>query len=97
MFETFDKILMAGLGAMTITKEKAEQIFDEYLKKGQAQREQKSGFVKELLDSAQKTRTDLEKLVSDQVKKTIAQLPLATKDDLKGLEHKLDKLLSKKG
>jgi len=97
MFETLDKILAAGLGAMSITKEKAEQIFDEYVKKGQAQREQKTGFVKELLDSAEKTRTDLEKLVSEQVKKAVAQIQLATKDDIKRIEQKLDTLLSQKG
>jgi len=28
MFETLDKLLLAGLGAMSMTKEKAEQIFD---------------------------------------------------------------------
>ena len=37
MFETLDKIMLAGLGAMSMTKEKAESIFDEYVEKGKAQ------------------------------------------------------------
>jgi len=43
MFESIDKIFMAGLGAMSMTREKAEQIFDEYVKRGQA--EQAAGQV----------------------------------------------------
>ena len=29
MFETLDKILYAGIGAVSMTKEKAEKLFDE--------------------------------------------------------------------
>lgn len=95
MFETLDKLVMAGLGAFSMTKEKAEQIFDEAVKKGMAQRENKPGFVKELMDNAEKARKDLEKLVSDQIQKVISQMPLATKEDIKRLEEKIDRLLSR--
>lgn len=95
MFETLDKIFLAGLGAMSMTKEKAEKIFDEYVEKGKAKREEKSGFVKELMDMAQKSRADLEKMVSDQIHKALEQSPLATKDDIRRLEAKLDQLLGK--
>jgi polyhydroxyalkanoate synthesis regulator phasin len=97
MFETLDKLFLAGLGAMSMTKEKAEQIFDEYVKKGEAQREHKSGFVKELLDSAEKARADMEKLISEQVKKALAANPIATKEDVKRIEQKLDQILAAKG
>jgi len=95
MFETLDKLMMAGMGAISMTKEKAEKIFDEAVKKGQADKEHKNGFVKELMDNAEKARKDLEKLVSDQIHKTLEQMPLATKDDIKRLEQKLDQLLSR--
>ena len=95
MFETLDKVFLAGLGAMSMTKEKAEQIFDEYVKKGAVERDQKGGFVKEILDTAEKTRADMEKMVGDQVKKAIASIPLATKEDLKRVEQKLDQILAK--
>jgi polyhydroxyalkanoate synthesis regulator phasin len=95
MFETLDKLMMAGMGAMSMTKEKAEKIFDEAVKKGMAEKEHKSGFVKEMLDSADKARADLEKLVSEQIHKTLSQMPLATKDDIKRVEQKLDQILSR--
>ena len=95
MFETLDKIFVAGLGAMSMTREKAEQIFDEYVKRGQAEKAARTGFVKELTETAEKTRKDFEKLVSDQVRAVVGQLHLATQDDLQRIEKKLDQLLKK--
>ena len=95
MFEALDKIVLAGLGAMSMTKEKAEQIFDEYVEKGKAQREHRAGFVKDLMEQADKAKADLEKVISEQLEKAMAKQPLATKEDIKRIEDKLDQLLAK--
>lgn len=95
MFETLDRLVLAGLGALSMTRERAEKVFDEYVSKGQAARESRSGFVKEVMDSAEKTRTELEKLVSKQVRQTVDNLHLASKDDVQRLEQKLDALLAR--
>ncbi len=97
MFETLDKLFLAGLGAMTITKEKAEQIFDEYVKKGQAQRENKNGFVHDLLGTAEKNRAEMGKLISEHLKKAISAAHFATKEDMERIEKKLDEILATKG
>jgi polyhydroxyalkanoate synthesis regulator phasin len=94
MFETLDKLMMAGLGALSMSKEKAEKIFDEYASKGQAAKEGRSGFVKEVMDSADKTRKELETLVSDQIQKTVSGLHLASREDIARLEEKIDRLLA---
>ena len=95
MFETFDKLMMAGLGALTMTRERAEKMFDEYLNKGQAVKENRSGFVKDVMDGAERTRAELQKLIADQVRQTVSGLHLASKEDVERLERKLDELLAK--
>ena len=92
MFETLDKVLLAGLGALSMTRERAEKIFDEYVAHGEAARENRSGFVRELMDHAEKARADLEKLISEQVAKAVAALNVATKEDVERFEKKLDAL-----
>jgi len=94
MFETLDKILLAGLGAASMTREKAEKIFDEYVARGQAERGSKSGFVKELMTHAEKARKDLEKMVSEQVHAAMSKLDLATKEDIARIEQQLAELHS---
>lgn len=93
MFETLDKLMLAGLGAVSMTREHAEKIFDEYVNRGQAEKTTRSGFVKDLMDSAEEGRKKLEKLVSDQVREVVGELKIATSEDIKRLETKLDKLL----
>ena len=95
MFETLDKLMLAGLGALTMTRERAEKLFDEYVSKGQAEREARGGFVKEVMDSADRTRAEFQRLVADQVRQTVNNLHLATQDDLLRIELKLDQLLAK--
>jgi polyhydroxyalkanoate synthesis regulator phasin len=95
MFEALDKLMLAGLGALTMTRERAEKLFDEYVSKGQAERDARSGFVKEVMDSAERTRAEFQRLVAEQVRQTANNLHLATKDDLVRIELKLDQLLAK--
>ena len=95
MFETLDKLMLAGLGALTMTRERAEKLFDEYVSKGQAEREARGGFVKEVMDNADRTRAELQRLVADQVRQTVNNLHLASQDDLLRIELKLDQLLAK--
>jgi len=95
MFETLDKLMLAGLGALTMTRERAEKMFDEYVNKGQTMRETRSGFVKDVMDSAERTRAELQKLVADQVRQAVSGMQLASKEDVERLERKLDELLAK--
>ena len=95
MFETLDKLMLAGIGALSMTREKAEEIFDEYVSKGEAEKAGKTGFVKKLMDHAEQNRKHLEELISSQVNQAVRKLNLATKEDIKRLEEKLDQLLSK--
>ncbi len=95
MFETLDKMMLAGLGAVSMTRERAEQMFDEYVNKGHAERDSRSGFVKEVMDSAERTRSELEKMISKQVQETVTTLHLATQEDIQRIEEKLDQLLAK--
>jgi polyhydroxyalkanoate synthesis regulator phasin len=93
MFETLDKVMLAGLGALAMTKERAEKIFEDYVARGQAERGSRSGFVKEIMDNAEKARKEMEKLVSEQVQAAVKKLNLASQEDVHRLEKKLDKLL----
>ncbi len=95
MFETLDKMMLAGLGMVSMSREKAEKIFDEYVSRGKVEKENKSGFIQDLMDRADENRKELEKVISEQVNKTVNKLDLATKEDIKLLEAKIDLLISK--
>jgi polyhydroxyalkanoate synthesis regulator phasin len=95
MFETLDKMMLAGLGAISMTRERAEQIFDEYVSRGKLEKENRTGFVKVVMDAADKNRQELEKLIAKQLRETVEHLNLPTRDDVQRLEQKIDKLINR--
>lgn len=95
MFDSAHKLMLAGLGALTMTRERAEQIFDDAVRRGQAAQDDRSGFVKDLMDGAEKMRGDLEELVNRQVKQTLMSMDVATREDLQRIEAKLDEVLAR--
>jgi polyhydroxyalkanoate synthesis regulator phasin len=96
MFETLDKMMLAGLGAISMTRERADKIFDEYVSRGKLEKEHRTGFVKAVMDAADKNREELEKLIDKQVRETVERLNLPTRDDVHRLERKIDKLVKRK-
>lgn len=92
MMENVSKVLLAGLGALSMTRERAESIFEECVHRGQAEKENRSRFVQDLMDAADKARQDTEKVVAEQVDRVISRMNLATRDDIARLEEKLDKV-----
>ncbi len=95
MFETLDKLMLASLGALAMTKEKAEKIFDEYVSRGKEEKANRPEFIRDIMDGAEKTRAEFKKLVNDEVKDVAKKLNLATHDDIQRLEKKIDQILKK--
>jgi polyhydroxyalkanoate synthesis regulator phasin len=96
MIEAIDKMLLAGLGVMNMSRKRAEKIFDDLVRQGQAARGQKSGFVKEMVEAADKARKNMEDAVARQVKAAMGKVDLASRDDVARLEKKLDQILRRK-
>ncbi len=96
MVEGFVKLLYAGLGAISMTRQRAEEIFEDLVARGEAEKEHRSKFVQDLVDTAEKTRGDVKEFVAEQVQKAVAGMNLPTREDLARLEKKLDELAGKK-
>ncbi|MCK4297701.1 MAG: phasin family protein [Candidatus Marinimicrobia bacterium] len=92
MFDLFKKAVLMGLGAVTITKEKVEQIVDELIKKGELAEGERSEAIRDLLTKAREQEKALNEKVSTTVKKTIEKLDLPSRQDIERLEEKIDDL-----
>ncbi len=75
-----------------MTKERAEKVFDDAVKRGQEVRANREKFVQELVDSAQKARADLSEMMREQVRNALAGLDIATKQDIARVEAKVDEM-----
>ena len=95
MFDLFKKTVLMGLGAMTITKEKAEDLVDELIKKGELAKDKRSKAVQDLLEKAEEQQKAIFDKVNDEVNKSIEKLGIPTKQDFERLEKKIDELKKK--
>jgi len=91
--------VLASIGVFQITKEKAEKVIDDLIKKGELDKSDRKKAVMELLDKAEKStskwRDKISKeanKVSKEVSTAVKKLNVAKKDDLKKVEAKVDKL-----
>ncbi len=92
MLESVEKLVLAGLGALIMSRERAEKLYGELVERGQAEKDRREGFVADLMEASAKTRKELEDLVAKQVHHAVEKLNLATKQDIERLEAKLDGL-----
>jgi poly(hydroxyalkanoate) granule-associated protein len=95
MFELIRRTVLAGLGAATLTKEKADKLVDELIKRGEATAEERPNLVRDLLARTEESKKELEGKVNEAVESAIERLGIPSKADLDALSGKIDQLTGK--
>lgn len=91
--------ILASIGALQVTKEKAEKVIDDLIKKGELDKSSRKKAVMELLDKADKSTAKFRKKViaeAEKAKKSAEKLAhdlvWVTHQDFKKLESKVNRL-----
>ena len=88
--DTIMKTLYGGLGALNLTKEKAEEIIDDLVMREEMSANDKKAMVEKLLLEAKKQKDDLEGKVFVSVQKVLTDIGLPTQQDIKSISRRLD-------
>lgn len=92
MKDLLKKSLLLGVGALTVTREKAEKMIRELEQKGEVTSGEAREYINELVERGEQERNVLRETVSRELDRLIKVMGLATKSDLKALEERLDSL-----
>jgi len=95
MTDLVEKIILSGLGVLTITRKKAEEIAQELIKEGELCDSDEAKFVKDLMEKTKSSKTEIEEKIEKVVEKTLMKLNIPTQKELKQIDKKIDKLLKK--
>ncbi|WP_213974986.1 phasin family protein [Tepidanaerobacter acetatoxydans] len=97
------QVLYAGIGLATVTKEKAEEVISELVKKGEMSQEEGKDALNTLMYRMQEESEKLKQKINEQVDNAIASMNLVKKTELDEilqriteLEKRLDEIQSKK-
>ncbi|MEL7591907.1 MAG: hypothetical protein AAGU17_11515 [Anaerolineaceae bacterium] len=88
----FERSVLAGIGILSMTHEKAQKIVDELIRRGEVQKDEGKDWVESLVQRGDEERQSLRKLIHDEVKSTMDELGLVTKQDLQDLASKIETL-----
>jgi polyhydroxyalkanoate synthesis repressor PhaR len=88
----FKKSLLFGLGVFDLTKEKAEKLVDEMIKRGEMSQSDKAKAVKELLKGHDERMKKLKTKIDERVEKVTAKVRGKEKEELEKFHKKLDDL-----
>ena len=88
MTSLLEKGFLAGIGLLSMTREKAQKIVEELTHEGEVQRSEVKQWVDQLSDRGEEERQALRKLIRDEMKKVLDEIGLATKEDIQKLVDK---------
>ncbi len=89
--DRWQEYLDAGRAWTQMTREQAEAVVKDLVKRGELQQRRAKKAVDELLERSRKNAEELRKVVRKEIQSQISALGIATKDDLARLERKLTK------
>ncbi|UNC92393.1 phasin family protein [Candidatus Contubernalis alkaliaceticus] len=92
MNDFFNKTILFGLGAISLTKEKAEEMVDMMVKKGEVNKDEAQKVVNDFVEKGKKEREVLQETIKNELNQILNQAELATKEDIGRLENKIDEL-----
>lgn len=92
MRDTLKKGMALGLGLAVTSKEQAEKLIDELVKKGELTRQESSEFMDDLLKKGKESQKDIDEKIQKRFNQLFDDLHVATKEDVKALEKRVNQL-----
>ncbi len=92
MLELFEKAVLTGIGALSITQKKGEELLGDLKEKYKVSEEEGKAFIDRLQGIAKETREKLAEAAEEEVRKTVARIGLVPKDEFDRLKQRMDEL-----
>jgi len=92
MKELLKSVVYTGIGAAFLTKEKIEELKDDFIKQGKIGQDEGKRFVDELVQKTEDVKDSLDLKITQIVEAKIKQLSIVTTDDFADLRRQVEEL-----
>ena len=86
------KLTYAGLGFVSLGRQKAQEMANEIAEKTNLSEEEGKKLVDDLSEESEKLREDLNETVKEQVDKTLKKLEIPTREEVDDLKRRINRL-----
>ena len=90
------KFLLSGLGVLVLTQEKIEQLLEELTKKEGITEKESKKLLTEIIEKGEEKKREIEGKIREKVEIMLSQMNVATKDDIRKLEKRVEALEKKR-
>jgi polyhydroxyalkanoate synthesis regulator phasin len=92
MFELFEKAVLTGLGAISLTQKKAEEFLGEMRETYRMSEDEGKAFLEKLQGMAKEGRERIGAMAEEEVKKAIERMGLVPRDEFDRLQKRVTQL-----
>ena len=92
MSNNIKKALLAGIGALSLTREKVEEVVDDLVKRGELSLEEKPGVLSDLVKAAEKRQDEARVFIQKEVQKVLKALDIPTRQEVNALREEIEQL-----
>lgn len=92
MLEIVEKTLLAGIGALSLTQKKAEEVIDDLKKHLNLSEEEGKTLLSKLQSAAKENQQRLEERACEEVKKACERVGVVTEEEFHKLQKKVAQL-----
>lgn len=92
MDSMFRKLMYFSFGALTITKEKTEQFFDEMVAKGEISSDEAKTIIDETIKKGEEQKAEVRGLIRSEINKMRDDFSLVRRSELQSLEDRITEL-----
>ena len=89
MFEMLEKVILAGLGAMSLSQKKADELLHELREKYKLSEDEGRNFLEKAENMAKEMKSRLYELSETEVKKAIDRVGLVPRDEFEQLQKRV--------
>lgn len=90
MINNLRKGFALGLGLAITSKEQAEKVLNELVKKGELSQQESKEFLSILRKKGEKTQKEIDQVVQNKIRHLMDKANLVTKEDIKELEERFN-------
>ncbi|MGI5921381.1 MAG: phasin family protein [Syntrophomonadaceae bacterium] len=91
----FRKAFYLGLGAISLTREKAEKTINEMTEKGEMSREEARKFVDEMIIKGEEQKNEVRRIINDEIDKWRKEFGVVRRSEYEALEARVKQLEDK--
>jgi polyhydroxyalkanoate synthesis regulator phasin len=92
MFELFEKTVLTGLGVLSLSQKKAEELLKEVQERYKVSEEDGKAFLEKMQSIAKESRVRIGEIAETEVKKVIERLGLVPREEFDRLQKRVEVL-----